>query len=201
MEAYGYNQDFIFTGMVTMQLNPRGGGYLLPANATEIPTPSDIPVNYLAKFDFNLKEWALVLDPAYVEMKLNEVDEYNIKTHELNELGEPVLRVGLDYAEEIEKFISDQKFIMSLSRGGAISALSKNILNLVIDHNYSNAFTAEEITQMQATFGTIEGLLRADRPFHAKPLIVAAPVDGVIVTNKLKANIARLYTEFANANL
>ncbi len=200
MYAYGYDKNFVYTGMVKMQKNPRGEGFLLPANATMIHIDFDLYDGISAKFDIEKTQWSKTPDITYVQSKLSEVDELGVSKFCLDENGYVFEKDEALYLEERAKSKLNYELSESILRGGAIATLSKNILCLVIDHNYSSSFTAEQINNLQTTFTNIEKLLRDDRPFHAKPLIAAVEVDGVLVTQELKDKIGLLYENFAAQN-
>lgn len=192
MYAYGYDENGYFTGLVDMQKNPRGGGHLLPAHATEEKVPSDIPVHQIAKW--NGETWDLVAHPGYVAEKLNYRDDLGICPYEVGEDG--YIKDKANYESERVEKETILELEISLNNGARIAVLSDNILNLMIDHNYSNKFNGEQITQIQTQFATIEKLLKDKRPFHAKALIDAVQVDGVVITQKLKDKIGMLYARY-----
>lgn len=86
MNYYAFNQEGIFTGIVRGQKNPRGSGFLQPANSTTI-TPIDTNEYEDAYFDIPLQQWSLVPNEKAIEKKLEERDENGILLFEKTENG------------------------------------------------------------------------------------------------------------------
>lgn len=72
----------------------------------------------------------------------------------------------------------------------------EKVLDLIAGENLDHELTAEQITQMQQTFGSIEAALRASRPSLAKGMISAMAADGVLVTEEMKAGALALLGDY-----
>lgn len=74
--------------------------------------------------------------------------------------------------------------------------LSDEILDYIAGHNMQLNITAEDIDALQQTFGTIEALLRANRPFSARPLIEAIDSNANdFVTTQMQEDIEKIYQD------
>lgn len=82
-----------------------------------------------------------------------------------------------------------------LQKGALARKVCQDCLDIIAGFNIDRTLTAEQITQMQQTFGTIETLLRANRPASAKPLITALVPDGVLVTEQMKETVLAVLNE------
>lgn len=194
--VYGYDEAGYFTGRIEMQRNPRGEGYLVPAKSTEKEIPENMKEGQTCKYDHEIKEWHLVPDSIYVKEKLEEKDEIEICPYDLDIDGYIKNKDLVKYEAEKKEAKFQKDILNDLLLGEAISNLSNGIIYLMIAHNYSNKFNAEQITQIQSQFSDIDKLLKDKRPFHAKALIKNVPVDGVIVTEDLKKKIEALYARY-----
>ena len=173
MIAYGYDNNGFFTGEVNMQKNPRNDGFLLPSRSTLIPIPENMRIDQETKFNLDTQEWEIVPNNKYIEEKLSEKNDKGISRYKLDVNGYAVEKTEEEYLNETVAAEKLLNLYDSALRGELISNLAKQILYVVIDHNYVNKFNAQQIDALQASFAPIENLLRADRPFHAKPLTEA----------------------------
>lgn len=82
-----------------------------------------------------------------------------------------------------------------IAAGKAAIRLSEDILALISGWNLQRELTAEQITSLQSTFSQIELLLRAGRPFSAKPLIDNIEPDGTLVTQEMLDQVEFLYEQ------
>lgn len=82
-----------------------------------------------------------------------------------------------------------------LAKGARARAVCQDCLDIIAGFNIDRVLTGAQVTQMQQTFGTIEALLRANRPASAKPLIEALTPDGVLVTQEMKSVILDVLAE------
>lgn len=70
------------------------------------------------------------------------------------------------------------------------------VLRYIGGANRDRTLTAEQISEMQTLFSTIEAYLRASRPDSAKALIVGLVPDEVLVTTVIKRDILAIFTKY-----
>lgn len=87
------------------------------------------------------------------------------------------------------KKISEDRKKALKDAGAKDRMMCENALNLITGFNRERVLTADQITQMQTTFSTIQTLLQAARPSSAKALIQAITPDEVLVTTEMKSLI------------
>jgi hypothetical protein len=102
-----------------------------------------------------------------------------------------VKKAQKDARDAAKKSVEDKIALGRIARNAC-----QSVLDLIAGSNVTRELTAEQITLMQSTFGDIERALQSNRPNLAKSLIAQVPVDGVIVTEELKAVALELLKDF-----
>lgn len=98
MVAYSFDKFGIYTGVVSIQNNPRKKGeYLVPSNATLVEPPSlnSYGSDKIPMFNLDSREWELVDSPQKImneRQKLELQNEYGISLYEEDAEGNIVLR-------------------------------------------------------------------------------------------------------------
>lgn len=109
------------------------------------------------------------------------------------EFQEIQAKVDAKIAQENEA-IKEQDRRQKAELGKQSRALSEEILDYIAGHNMQLNVSSEDIDAIQQTFGTIEALLRANRPFSARPLIQAIDHQtNAFVTAQMKEDIEAIY--------
>jgi hypothetical protein len=83
-----------------------------------------------------------------------------------------------------------------INAGKAAREACEKCLDLVAGVNLERSLTAEQITQMQTTFSSIQSALMTSRPSSAKALISAIVPDEVIVTAEMKEILLEILAEY-----
>lgn len=144
-----------------------------------------------AETDEQLNQWAqqLIGLPNFLpERQVPTYDENGQPVQDEN--GDPVMETLpaeftseiIDITAQVEAENAKQS---RLSAGKQAREACQATLDLIAGYNLERNLTAEQITSMQTTFGTIHQLLMASRPSSAKALIAAIEPDGVIVTQAM----------------
>jgi hypothetical protein len=119
----------------------------------------------------------------------------------LDENGEIVMQtIPAEFTSEIVDITASHNDALNkankILEGKKAREACSNVLDLVAGYNLANNLTAEQITSMMATFGSILQLLQANRPSTAKALIDAITPDEVIVTSQMKQDCLDLLSEY-----
>lgn len=131
-----------------------------------------------ANATFGHPERTITVEPAEYDEEGNEV------TPAITQI------IPADYVVE-EEDVTEEYETKALreemkAKGAHARKLCVDCLDVIAGFNIDRTLTAEQITQMQQTFGVIEAYLKANRPWSAKPLIQALNPDGVLVTQEMK---------------
>jgi len=102
----------------------------------------------------------------------------------------------VEWIDLTEEFNRQKAIQEKIDLGKRARAACESVLDLISGLNLDRALTVEQITQMQATFSSIEKALQSNRPSLAKALIMQVEVDGVIVTQDMKDMSLELLAEF-----
>jgi len=83
-----------------------------------------------------------------------------------------------------------------LQAGKAARQACESVMDLIAGYNIQNSLTAEQVSQMAATFAPIIQLLQVSRPSSAKALISAIEPDGVLVSADMKQDCLDLLAAY-----
>lgn len=83
-----------------------------------------------------------------------------------------------------------------LLAGKAARQACESVMDLISGYNLERSLTAEQVSQMAATFAPIIQLLQVSRPSSAKALISAIEPDGVLVTAQMKQDCLDLLANY-----
>lgn len=94
---------------------------------------------------------------------------------------------GYSFIEEDITEEHNKKILMldKMEKGRLARAVCDQVLDLIAGFNLDNNLSAEDITEMQQTFGNIELALRSARPTTAKALI-SAVIPSELVSQEMK---------------
>ena len=125
-----------------------------------------------------------LLDNGWEDLGPTEIEGADTKY--LKEESEGVVIVDQTAKDAAAAIIvsSERKRLGKLAR-----TVCEDALDIIAGWNMERSLTAEQITTLQETFGTIEALLRAARPHTVKPLIVALEADGTLFTEEMKTEV------------
>jgi len=106
--------------------------------------------------------------------------------------SELVALIPVSGLKQYKKSIAESRVIS----GKAAREACEKCLDLVAGINLERSLTAEQITQMQTTFSSIQSALMTSRPSSAKSLISAIVPDEVIVTAEMKEILLEILAEY-----
>lgn len=112
MEFYSYDENGIYNGIAKGQKNPRGAGYLQPANSTELEPPN-LSEGELAKFEND--SWIKISDEFYAKTKILETDENGVLVYKLDENGFVVDKTAEEQAAELKTIQEGQLYAAMVS--------------------------------------------------------------------------------------
>lgn len=140
-----------------------------------------------------------ILTPA-IEQVVEVIDDVEVVTQEYVPPVYETIEVPAEYEVEIVDITEEINAANALAerkaKGSAARKVCTGALDLIAGYNLERELTAEQITQMQSTFGSIQSALMTSRPSSAKVLIEAIVPDDVIVTADMKAEILNVLTNY-----
>ena len=80
-------------------------------------------------------------------------------------------------------------------KGSGARKICTEILDIIAGYNIENSLSTAQKDGLEASYGPIVQALTINRPMKAKPLLVAVPVDGTIVTQEMKDEILEVYSK------
>jgi hypothetical protein len=102
----------------------------------------------------------------------------------------------IEFEDVTAQEAAEKSKIEKIEAGQKAREACTNVLDLISGSNLGKSLTLEQITDMQAIFGTIEKALQSGRPTLAKGLISAVEPDGILVTEELKADCLQLLANY-----
>jgi CRISPR/Cas system Type II protein with McrA/HNH and RuvC-like nuclease domain len=137
-----------------------------------------------------LPERTVSIDSEYEQEDVLEVIEENVlvgqdeEGNDIYELQQTQVRLKAQFTSEIiditAQYEAEQAKQARLLAGKQAREACQAVLDYVTGYNIDRNLSAEQVTQMQSTFGAILSLLQANRPNSAKALISAIVVDEVV---------------------
>jgi hypothetical protein len=118
-------------------------------------------------------------DPGIIIETINHAAEYTVEIEDIT------------LVTEKRESLEDKRLKGANARKACIDAL-----DVIAGYNLDRVLSAEQITQMQSTFGTIQSALMTNRPSSAKALITAITPDGVLVSEAMKEDILEVLKDY-----
>jgi hypothetical protein len=143
-----------------------------------------------------LPEREVPIESEYAQEDVLEVIEEEIE----GVMQQTKVRLKAQYTSEIVDITSqhnaEQSKIARLQAGKAARQACESVMDLISGYNLERELTAEQVSQMAATFAPIIQLLQVSRPSSAKALISAIEPDGVLVTADMKQDCLSLLANY-----